>query len=57
MIELSTEILSDVKFIQEKKLRGKYIEEISWDTGNYVCGVEDTVLAILSVLDGFPLGY
>ncbi|XP_028780144.1 eukaryotic peptide chain release factor subunit 1-3 isoform X2 [Neltuma alba] len=33
-IELSAEILSNVKFIQEKKLIGKYFEEISQDTGN-----------------------
>ncbi|KAG2311599.1 hypothetical protein Bca52824_023156 [Brassica carinata] len=32
-IELSAEILSNVKFIQEKKLIGKYFEEISQDTG------------------------
>ncbi|KAF7813443.1 eukaryotic peptide chain release factor subunit 1-3-like [Senna tora] len=33
-IELSAEILSNVKFIQEKRLIGKYFEEISQDTGN-----------------------
>lgn len=33
-IELSAEILSNVKFIQEKKLIGKYFEEISQDTGS-----------------------
>ncbi|KAF2288437.1 hypothetical protein GH714_007483 [Hevea brasiliensis] len=33
-IELSSEILSNVKFIQEKRLIGKYFEEISQDTGN-----------------------
>ncbi|XP_058223726.1 phospholipase D alpha 1-like [Rhododendron vialii] len=40
-IELSSEILSNVKFIQEKRLMGKYFEEISQDTGKYVFGVED----------------
>ncbi|KAK9288920.1 hypothetical protein L1049_017391 [Liquidambar formosana] len=35
-IELSSEILSNVKFIQEKRLIGKYFEEISQDTGKYV---------------------
>ena len=35
-IELSAEILANVKFIQEKKLIGKYFEEISQDTGKYV---------------------
>ncbi|KAF7114871.1 hypothetical protein RHSIM_RhsimUnG0073800 [Rhododendron simsii] len=42
-IELSSEILSNVKFIQEKRLIGKYFEEISQDTGKYVFGVEDTL--------------
>ncbi|CAL9145866.1 unnamed protein product, partial [Musa hybrid cultivar] len=45
-IELSAEILSNVKFIQEKKLIGKYFEEISQDTGKYVFGVEDTLKAL-----------
>ena len=42
-IELSSEILSNVKFIQEKRLIGKYVEEISQDTGKYVFGVDDTL--------------
>ncbi|KAJ6713615.1 EUKARYOTIC PEPTIDE CHAIN RELEASE FACTOR SUBUNIT 1-2 [Salix viminalis] len=42
-IELSAEILSNVKFIQEKRLIGKYFEEISQDTGKYVFGVDDTL--------------
>mmetsp|Transcript_13008 Transcript_13008/g.24820 ORF Transcript_13008/g.24820 Transcript_13008/m.24820 type:complete len:442 (+) Transcript_13008:71-1396(+) len=42
-IELSAEILANVKFIQEKKLIGKYFEEISQDTGKYCFGVEDTL--------------
>ncbi|KAI0500052.1 hypothetical protein KFK09_018260 [Dendrobium nobile] len=37
-IELSSAILANVKFIQEKKLIGKYFEEISQDTGKYVFG-------------------
>lgn len=45
-IELSAEILANVKFIQEKKLIGKYFEEISQDTGKYVFGVEDTLKAL-----------
>ncbi|VFQ61282.1 unnamed protein product [Cuscuta campestris] len=45
-IELSSEVLSNVKFIQEKKLIGKYFEEISQDTGKYVVGVEDTLKAL-----------
>ncbi|KAJ8528101.1 hypothetical protein K7X08_015552 [Anisodus acutangulus] len=42
-IELTAEILANVKFIQEKKLIGKYFEEISQDTGKYVFGVDDTL--------------
>eukprot|EP00246_Nothoceros_aenigmaticus_P001329 TRINITY_DN11845_c0_g1_i1.p1 TRINITY_DN11845_c0_g1~~TRINITY_DN11845_c0_g1_i1.p1 ORF type:complete len:438 (-),score=101.53 TRINITY_DN11845_c0_g1_i1:697-2010(-) len=45
-IELSSEILSNVKFIQEKRLIGKYFEEISQDTGKYVFGIEDTLKAL-----------
>ncbi|XP_030967293.1 eukaryotic peptide chain release factor subunit 1-3-like [Quercus lobata] len=45
-IELSSEILSNVKFIKEKRLIGKYFEEISLDTGKYVVGVDDTLKAL-----------
>ncbi|XP_024983971.1 eukaryotic peptide chain release factor subunit 1-3 isoform X3 [Cynara cardunculus var. scolymus] len=45
-IELSAEILANVKFIQEKRLIGKYFEEISQDTGKYVFGVDDTMKAL-----------
>uniref|UniRef100_A0A7N2L7Y8 eRF1/Pelota-like N-terminal domain-containing protein n=2 Tax=Quercus lobata TaxID=97700 RepID=A0A7N2L7Y8_QUELO len=45
-IELSSDILSNVKFIQEKRLIGKYFEEISLDTGKYVVGVDDTLKAL-----------
>jgi peptide chain release factor subunit 1 len=45
-IEISAEVLSNVKFIQEKKLIGKYFEEISQDTGKFVVGVEDTMSAL-----------
>ncbi|CAM0885314.1 unnamed protein product [Alopecurus aequalis] len=45
-IEISAEVLSNVKFIQEKKLIGKYFEEISQDTGKYVFGVDDTMGAL-----------
>jgi len=42
-IELSAEVLSNVKFIQEKKLIGKYFDEISQDTGKFCFGVDDTL--------------
>jgi len=45
-IELSAEVLSNVKFIQEKKLITKYFEEIAQDTGKYVYSVKDTLQAL-----------
>lgn len=45
-IELSAETLSNVKFIQEKKLIGKYFEEISQDTGKICYSIEDTLKAL-----------
>lgn len=45
-IEMSAEVLSDVKFVQEKKLIGKYFEEISQDTGKYILGIQDTITAL-----------
>jgi len=45
-IELSAEVLSNVKFIQEKKLIGKYFDEISQDTGRFCFGVDDTMKAL-----------
>jgi len=45
-IELSAEVLHNVKFIQEKKLISKYFEEIAQDTGKYCYGVKDTLAAL-----------
>ena len=45
-IKLSAEVLSNVKFIQEKKLIGRYFDEISQDTGKYCFGVDDTLKAL-----------
>lgn len=45
-IELSADALSNVKFVQEKKLIQKYFDEISQDTGKYCFGVEDTFKAL-----------
>lgn len=47
-IELSSECLQNVKFIQEKKLIGRYFDEISKDTGQYCFGVDDTLKALES---------
>ena len=45
-IELAAESLANVKFIQEKKLIGKYFDEISQDTGKFCFGVDDTLKAL-----------
>jgi len=45
-IELSAEVLQNVKFIQEKKLISKFFEEIAQDTGKYCYGVRDTLAAL-----------
>ncbi|RWS32014.1 Eukaryotic peptide chain release factor subunit 1-like protein [Leptotrombidium deliense] len=45
-IELSAEVLSNVKFIQEKKLIGRYFDEVSQDTGKYCFGVDETLKAL-----------
>ncbi|KAK1822628.1 translation termination factor eRF1 [Friedmanniomyces endolithicus] len=45
-IELSSETLSNVKFIQEKKLINKYFDEISQDSGKVCYGIEDTLKAL-----------
>lgn len=45
-IELSSETLGNVKFVQEKKLIGKYFDEISQDTGKVCYGIEDTLKAL-----------
>jgi len=45
-IELASDSLANVKFIQEKKLIGRYFDEISQDTGKYCFGVDDTLRAM-----------
>ncbi|KAI4151899.1 MAG: hypothetical protein LQ340_003219 [Diploschistes diacapsis] len=45
-IELASETLGNVKFIQEKKLIGKYFEEISQDTGRVCYGIDDVLKAL-----------
>jgi peptide chain release factor subunit 1 len=45
-IELASETLGNVKFIQEKKLIGKYFEEISQDSGRVCYGIDDTLKAL-----------
>lgn len=45
-IELSADTLSNVKFIQEKKLIQRYFDEISQNTSRYCFGVDDTLKAL-----------
>ncbi|KAG8816035.1 Polypeptide release factor (eRF1) in translation termination [Serendipita sp. 400] len=45
-IELAAESLSNVKFVQEKKLIQKYFDEISLDSGKYCYGIDDTLKAL-----------
>jgi len=45
-IELAAESLSNVKFVQEKRLIQKYFDEISQDTGKYCFGIDDTLKAL-----------
>eukprot|EP00179_Madagascaria_erythrocladioides_P001854 CAMPEP_0198307406 /NCGR_PEP_ID=MMETSP1450-20131203/297_1 /TAXON_ID=753684 ORGANISM="Madagascaria erythrocladiodes, Strain CCMP3234" /NCGR_SAMPLE_ID=MMETSP1450 /ASSEMBLY_ACC=CAM_ASM_001115 /LENGTH=442 /DNA_ID=CAMNT_0044009985 /DNA_START=44 /DNA_END=1372 /DNA_ORIENTATION=- len=47
-IDLSAETLSNVKFLQEKKLIQAYFDEISKDTNKYCFGVKDTLAALES---------
>jgi peptide chain release factor subunit 1 len=45
-IELAAESLSNVKFVQEKKLIQHYFDEISQDSGKYCFGIDDTLKAL-----------
>lgn len=45
-IELSADTLSSLKFIQEKKLVGRFFDEIAQDTGKYVFGINDTLTCL-----------
>jgi peptide chain release factor subunit 1 len=45
-IEYSSDTLSNVKLMKEKKLLQKYMDEISQDTGKYCYMVEDTLTAL-----------
>lgn len=45
-IELASETLSNVKFVQEKRLIARYFEQISQDSGMICYGVEDTLRAL-----------
>jgi len=42
-IELSSETLKNVKFVQEKKLITQFLDEVAQDTGKYCFGIKDTM--------------
>jgi len=51
-ITLAADMLTNVKFVHEKKIIGKFFENIALDTGLIVFGVEDTMKALeLGALD------
>ncbi|KAH8584406.1 eukaryotic peptide chain release factor [Cryptosporidium sp. chipmunk genotype I] len=45
-IELSSDALQNVKFVQEKKLITKFFDEVAQDTGKYVYGINETLQAL-----------
>jgi len=45
-IELSAEVLHNVKFLREKKLISTFFDEIAQDTGRYCFGVDETLKAL-----------
>jgi len=45
-IELSQDALRNVKFVHEKKVLGKFYEEIAKDSGKYVFGLKETIQAM-----------
>lgn len=45
-IELSSEELKNVKFVQEKKLISQFFDEVAQDTGKYAFGIEDSIKAL-----------
>merc|ERR1711957_733558 len=42
-IQLSEATLANVKFVQEKKLITKFLDEVAQDTGKFCFGVKETV--------------
>lgn len=45
-IELSADTLSNVKFVQEKRLISAFFDQVSQDTGKYVFGIKDTLYCL-----------
>lgn len=45
-IELASESLRNVKFIQEKRLVTKFLDEVAQDTGKFCFGIKDTMAGL-----------
>merc|ERR1712050_294307 len=45
-IELASETLKNVKFIQEKRLITTFLDEVAQDTGKYCFGIKDTIAGL-----------
>ena len=45
-ISMASDAIGNVRFVQEKKVVGKFFENIALDTGMVVFGIEDTMKAL-----------
>ena len=45
-IDLAKDVLGNVRFVREKKVIEKFLQEVNMDTGKYCFGVEDTMVAL-----------
>ncbi len=45
-IQMASDAIGNVRFVQEKKVVGKFFEQIALDTGLVVFGIEDTLKAL-----------
>jgi peptide chain release factor subunit 1 len=61
-IELASETLRNVKFIQEKKLVSKFLDEVATDSGKYCFGIKETMQGLeagavetLIIWEGFAM--
>lgn len=43
---MAADAMGNVRFVQEKKVLGKFFENIALDTGLFVFGVQDTLKAL-----------
>jgi peptide chain release factor subunit 1 len=43
---MASDAIGNVRFVQEKKVVGKFFEQIALDTGLVVFGIEDTLKAL-----------